>query len=120
MNILWVDDDQDFLFLMSKLLKHRGHAVKTANSPFGVSAAVTSSALDMVVLDVEMPGLDGVALAKLIAKLDLPAPPKVVLCSATDADRLRRAGRDAGVPTVAKGVPSQIIAYIERLAIGAV
>ena len=64
-----------------------------------------------------MPGLGGSALASLIAKLELPAPPTVLLWSAMDDGALADAAREAGgLSWVSKGKrASEIAAEIERL-----
>jgi DNA-binding response OmpR family regulator len=115
--ILLVDDDATVLDMMSRLLKHRGHAVVTCATPFGVSAQIVRDPPDVVVLDVMMPGLGGSALASLIAKLDLPAPPTVLLWSAMDDGALADAAREAGgLRWISKGRrASEIAAEIERL-----
>jgi CheY-like chemotaxis protein len=116
--ILLVDDDPTVLDMMSRMLAHRGHAVHTCATPFGVSAQIVRDPPDVVVLDVMMPGLGGSALASLIAKLELERPPKVVLWSAMDDSALAEAARDAGgLPWVSKAMKaSDIAAAIERIA----
>jgi CheY-like chemotaxis protein len=115
--ILIVDDDAAVLDMMSRLLKHRGHNVQTCATPFGVSAQIVRDAPDLVLLDVMMPGLGGTALASLIAKLELPRIPQLVLWSAIDDDALAEAAREAGgVPYISKAKrASEIAAEIEKL-----
>jgi two-component system response regulator MtrA len=115
--ILLVDDDAAVLDMMSRMLQHRGHLVHTCDTPFGVSAQIVRDPPDLVVLDVMMPGLGGSALASLIAKLELPRAPKVVLWSAMDDTALAEAAREAGgLPWVSKAMrASEIAAEIERL-----
>jgi two-component system OmpR family response regulator len=116
--ILLVDDDAAVLDMMSRLLAHRGHAVQTCATPFGVSATIVRDLPEVVVLDVMMPGLGGTSLASLIARLDLPLRPKVILWSAVDDEALAQASRDAGgVATVSKAMrATDIAAAIERIA----
>lgn len=117
MKILLVDDDAAVLDMMSTLLEHRGHAVRTCETPFGVSAMIVRDPPDVVVLDVMMPGLSGSALASIIAKLELERPPKLLLWSAMDEVALAEAAREAGgLPTISKGMrATQMAAEIERL-----
>ena len=117
MKILLVDDDRAILDMMAKLLGHRGHAVSVCDTPFGVSATIVRDLPDVVVLDVMMPGLGGAALANLIAKLELPQAPRVVLWSAMDDVALAEAAAEAGgLAWVSKGMrASEIAAAIERL-----
>jgi DNA-binding response OmpR family regulator len=116
--ILLVDDDAAVLDMMSKLLTHRGHAVQTCATPFGVSATIVRDPPEVVVIDVMMPGLGGPALATLISKLELPRPPKIILWSAIDDEALAQAGREAGgVATLSKAMrASEVAAAIERIA----
>jgi len=115
--ILLVDNDAAVLDMMSRLLVHRGHSVHACDTPFGVSAQIVRDPPDVVVLDVMMPGLGGSALANLIAKLELPHPPKVILWSAMDDVALAEAARDAGgLQWISKAKrASEIAAEIERL-----
>ncbi|HEX8950500.1 MAG TPA: response regulator [Polyangia bacterium] len=117
MKILLVDDDKTVLDMMSRMLEHRGHDVHTCDTPFGVSAQIVRDPPDVVVLDVMMPGLGGSALASLIAKLELPRAPKVLLWSAMDDTALADAAREAGgLPWISKAMrASEIAAAIERL-----
>ena len=96
MKILLVDDDAAVLDMMSRMLVHRGHIVHACDTPFGVSAQIVRDPPDVVVLDVMMPGLGGAALASLIAKLELPRAPQVVLWSAMDDTALAEAALEAG------------------------
>src|SRR5262249_35252290 len=118
LNILLVDDDVDILRIVSLMLVRAGHQVGTCDSPFGVAAIVVRSAPDMVILDVNMPGLTGPALAGVLAKLNLPKRPLLALWSNADDDTLRKAAVEAGnVPTISKAArPTEIIAAIERIA----
>jgi CheY-like chemotaxis protein len=117
--ILLVDDDAAVLDMMSRMLVHRGHTVHACDTPFGVSAQIVRDPPDVVVLDVMMPGLGGSALASLIAKLELPRPPKVVLWSAMDDTALAEAAREAGgLNRISKAMrASEIAAAIERLGV---
>ncbi|HZS38536.1 MAG TPA: response regulator [Polyangia bacterium] len=117
LNILLVDDDPDILRIVSRMLARNGHQVGTCESPFGVAAVVLRSAPDIVILDVQMPGLTGPALAGVIAKLNLPKRPLLALWSSIDDDGLRKAAEEAGgVPTISKAVrPTELVAAIERI-----
>jgi CheY-like chemotaxis protein len=109
--ILLVDDDAAILDMMSRLLTHRGHDVQTCATPFGVSAQIVRNPPDLVVLDVMMPGLGGAGLASLIAKLELPKPPKLVLWSAMDDQALAEAALEAGgLPFISKAKRASDIA----------
>lgn len=66
MHILMVDDETEFLELMTKRLDRRNFKVTTAASGPAAIEAVSREAFDVVVLDVRMPGMDGIETLKRI------------------------------------------------------
>src|SRR5258706_6517478 len=115
MKILIVDDDADILGMMSRLFTQRGHAVETWRGPFGVSAKALRTAPELILLDVMMPALDGIALSELLTCMELDPPPVIALWSA-DGDALDRAARETGLPVLSKHAdPQEVIAWIEQL-----
>jgi DNA-binding NtrC family response regulator len=75
--ILLVDDEVVFTKNMSKLLTNRGYQVTAVNSGDATIAALQSQGFDVVVLDLKMPGMDGIATLKEVMKLKLP--PQVLM-----------------------------------------
>jgi len=69
--VLLVDDEVVFTTNMSKLLTSRGYRVTAANSGDAAIRALEQSDFDVVVLDLKMPGMDGLATLKEIKKLGL-------------------------------------------------
>ena len=69
--ILLVDDEVVFTTNMGKLLTSRGYKVTAANSGDGAIQALEEEHFDVVVLDLKMPGMDGLATLKEIKKLGL-------------------------------------------------
>lgn len=69
--ILLVDDETVFTSNMSKLLTSRGYRVTAVNSGDNAIQALESEKFDVVVLDLKMPGMDGIMTLKEIKKLDL-------------------------------------------------
>ena len=66
--ILVADDDPDIVFGLSERLRWLGHDVLTANDGQAALAAVESHALDLAILDVSMPQLNGIEALKCIRK----------------------------------------------------
>jgi two-component system OmpR family response regulator len=117
-NILVVDDDGALREQISDYLAANGCDVEAVSNAPTMDAALARRPFDVVVLDVMMPGLGGSALASIIAKLELPHVPKVLLWSAMDDVALADAAKEAGgLPWVSKAMrASDIAAEIERIA----
>jgi len=69
--ILLVDDETVFTTNMSKLLESRGYRVTAVNSGDNAISALEEEKFDVVVLDLKMPGMDGIATLQEIKKLGL-------------------------------------------------
>jgi PAS domain S-box-containing protein len=66
LRLLVVDDSKDTVDSLAMLLRQNGHVVSTAGSgPAGLEAAL-SEALDVVLLDLGLPGIDGYEVARRI------------------------------------------------------
>jgi two-component system, NtrC family, response regulator GlrR len=76
--ILLVDDDKDLLHLISMRLGATGYAVATAESGESALAAMAVSPPDLVITDLRMEGMDGLALFDAIHR-EAPALPVVIL-----------------------------------------
>jgi len=76
--ILVADDDPDIVFALSERLRWMGHDVVTAGDGQAAIAAVESHTLDLAILDVSMPYLNGIEALKRIRKR-WPALPVVVV-----------------------------------------
>ena len=69
--ILLVDDEVVFTENMSKLLKSRGYMVKTVNEGNSAVEVLEIDNFDVVVLDLKMPGMDGIQTLKEINRLGI-------------------------------------------------
>ncbi len=100
---LIVDDDASMVKTLGDILQLQGWMVTTATSGSAAVTLAATRAFDVVLMDVKMPGMDGVAALKLIkeARHDLP----VVLMTAYAAeDRLAEAERAGVLRILAKPV----------------
>lgn len=64
--ILVVDDQQDILELAAQVLRGAGYAVSTADSGSGALDRVSEEPFDLLLLDINMPGMDGWETLRLI------------------------------------------------------
>lgn len=100
--ILIVDDEQDIIRLLSFALQAEGYQVITALNGLDALKYVQQERPDIVVLDVMMPGMDGIEVcAELRSKPETAGLPIIMLSALGQvADRVRglRAGADDYVP----------------------
>lgn len=57
--VLLVDDEESYVDTLKKRLSRRGLSVLTANSGEAALAILADNPMDVVLLDVKMPGMDG-------------------------------------------------------------
>jgi len=69
--VLLVDDEKDFLDVMAERMRARGMEVKTASTPSEALALVANESFDAIILDLQMPEMDGLEALKKI-KLKKP------------------------------------------------
>lgn len=84
--ILVVDDDPTILAITKLILTRAGYEVETRDTALGTTKCLMQGKHDLVLLDVNMPGLDGAELTSLVRK-QLPQV-MVVLHSAIPEDEL--------------------------------
>ncbi len=92
--LLLVDDDPPIRRMLERTLAAEGYAVEAAADGGAALAAVERSVPDAIVLDVTMPGLDGLAVTRRLRAKGLRVP--ILLLTARDAVHERVAGLDAG------------------------
>ena len=68
MKILVVDDEQLVRWFLDRVLRRDGHEVVTAENVEDASAKLSSEAIDVLVIDLRMPGANG---KELIGKVDI-------------------------------------------------
>ncbi len=73
-SILLVDDDEDFRNLASILLETAGYTVEQATD--GVEAIITlrTNSFDLILSDIEMPGLDGFTMLQALKSKNMDTP----------------------------------------------
>jgi len=92
--VLVVDDDRRLRDMLRRALESVGYEVDTAEDGGRALAAISGRTFDLVVLDVLMPGVDGLGVARRLRQRGDPIP--VLMLTARDAVTDRVAGLDAG------------------------
>ncbi|MET0309594.1 MAG: response regulator [Sphingomonas sp.] len=91
--LLVVDDDRDIRLLLANSLGARGYRVETASSARDMDQIMARTPIDLVILDIMMPGEDGLSACRRIARQD---GPEVVLLSALGEEQDRILGLEVG------------------------
>ncbi len=92
-HILVVDDHRDIRDLLGKYLTKHGYRVTVADGGVAMKKALKAGAIDLVVLDLMMPGEDGLTLCRdLRANTDIP----VIMLTAMAEDTDRVIGLELG------------------------
>ena len=115
LSVLVVDDDAPVRRMLERTLGAEGYDVRAAPDGGAALAAVERSLPDLVVLDVAMPGLDGLAVARRLRAKRLTTP--ILLLTARDAVADRVAGLDAGADDylVKPFAPEELLARVRAL-----
>jgi two-component system chemotaxis response regulator CheY len=116
-HILAVDDSRSVIKMVEFALKSRGYAVTTAEDGEAALAALRQTAFDLLVLDINMPCLDGLALLQIIrAKDEWRALPVVMLTTeGQEADRDRALALGATAYMTKPFKPSDLLDRVARL-----
>src|SRR5262245_33938822 len=84
--ILVVDDDEVTLEVTRERLERVGFTVSTRDTAIGTSALIVKTRPDYVLLDLNMPGIGGESIAKLLKQKQLPSV--VILHSSMERNQL--------------------------------
>jgi CheY-like chemotaxis protein len=85
--ILVAEDDRAVQGFVARALAHKGHGVTAVGDGLEALEALERAEFDLLITDIVMPGLDGIALALKLAR-DRPALP-VLLMTGYSAERQR-------------------------------
>jgi two-component system response regulator MprA len=92
--VLIVDDDAAVRRMLARSLGAEGYDVALASDGGGALVEIERSAPDLILLDVTMPGIDGLGVARRVRGKGDPVP--ILLLTARDGIADRVAGLDAG------------------------
>jgi two-component system, cell cycle response regulator DivK len=97
--ILLVEDDPISLKLMRDVLRASGYETEEVTNGPDALVRASQSALDLIVMDIGLPGLDGVETARWLrnapATLSIPIVAVTAYAMPGDEERIRSAGCDA-------------------------
>jgi len=108
--VLAIDDDEDVTEMLSLMLTLDGFAVSTAHSVFEGMKALAEQLPDVVLLDIMMPGVDGMQFCAALRDSPETAHVPVIFVSALGGAQDREAATAAGaVGYVTKPVRSETL-----------
>ena len=91
--VLVIDDNEEALILTRRVLEKEKYRVVTADSAKAAAAALENEPVNLVLLDIMMPGLDGYTLCRQIrARSLLP----IIILTSLESDENVVRGLDAG------------------------
>jgi CheY-like chemotaxis protein len=113
-NVLVVDDNSDLLDTFSLILKRRGYNVDTANEGFAAIEKFKKYHFDVILMDVVMPGMNGVEAFRRISEID-PGVKVILMTAYYDESELRKALTNGVYQTVFKPVDiAQLMSLIKE------
>ncbi len=95
--ILAVDDDPDALFILDRLLCRHGYRVLTAAGGRAALAVMARELVDVIVLDVMMPDLDGLQVCAALRRDERTRSIPVIMLTASAHTETRLAAMALGV-----------------------
>ena len=117
--VFLVDDDELVVEIAGAALRNAGFQVTTRTEAHGTAQAILEARPDIVVLDVQMPGIGGTSIAKILARRLRP-PPVIVLHSSLAPEPLERMRRECGAAAAmckAEG-PLALVSGVQALVAG--
>jgi CheY-like chemotaxis protein len=118
--VLVVDDDEDNIRIISTMLLARGYEVRLARNGRGAVESIRQQRPDLVLLDVMMPGMDGMQVLDAIRADPRLASLPVILVTAKTEDHDLLEGYRAGAQYyVTKPFTSRQLLYAISLVLGA-
>ena len=94
-HILVVDDDKNIRYVMNEILTTGGYNVYTADSGKSALDILEKEHIDLAVIDIMMPGIDGYELTELIREFNVELP--ILMVSAKQLPTDRKRGFLAGI-----------------------
>lgn len=116
--VLVCDDLPDNLLVIRRFLEAAGHRVTCVETGEDAVTAARGDAFDLILMDVHLPGIDGIEAARRIGDHEASArltPTPTVAVTAHATDEVRRRARRAGMAAfVVKPIDREVLAEVVR------
>jgi PAS domain S-box-containing protein len=88
--ILIVDDQQSNVLLLEQMLRDAGYAcIESTNDPYAVCELHRKNSYDLILLDLQMPGMDGFQVMECLKKIEMDDYTPVLVITAQPDHKLR-------------------------------
>ena len=95
--ILLVDDEEGFLSVIKEALEIRGFDIVTAKSAIEAGLELSSKKPDLIMMDIKMPGIDGLQACAAIKKNDSTANIPIIIVSAISEEAQVKKAHKMGI-----------------------
>ncbi len=114
-SVLLVDDDVGMVETLGDILATSRYQVATADSGEAAVARVRADRFDAVLMDIRMPGLNGVQALRAIKSL-APGIPVIMMTAYTRDELIAEAQQTTGFPVLGKPLDiDRVLALLARL-----
>ncbi len=93
--ILIVDDDNDYAEALDEVFSMQGCQVTRSSDPISAMGCALSNHFDLMVVDKNMPGIDGIEFAEKINEVKPYS--KIVMITAYPSEEMRKKSLEAGI-----------------------
>lgn len=112
--VLLIDDEEVFIESLTKVLTKRGMSVQSASNGLRSLELLTEQGFDVIVLDMRMPGMDGLATLKAIRESDAQTP-VLLLTGHIDLNQVSEALKAGAAEVLLKPCPIEdLVSAIEN------
>jgi two-component system NtrC family sensor kinase len=113
--LLVVDDDAPTLRLLTKIFEKAGHKVLTAPDATTALRLLHKERCDLVVLDIEMPDVDGLSLCRLMRAQAAMRQIPIIILSANDDDERKAEAFESGANDylIKPATPFELLSHVQ-------
>ena len=87
-HILLVEDDESILFGLQDILEDHGYQISTASNGLEGLKFATENTIDLLVLDIMLPGMNGLEICKNIKKEKYKLPIIMLTAKSSELDKI--------------------------------
>jgi DNA-binding response OmpR family regulator len=115
--VLLVEDDPSVSFMVMEVLRYEGFTVVTASDGYRALELLRQGRFDAAILDVMLPGMDGISILRTIRSDESYASMPIVMVTAKTDDETTWAGWKAGCDYYLTKPfdPDELVAILERI-----